>query len=176
MASDPNCIFCKIVAGEIPSFKLYEDDETLAFMDINPVHDGHCLVVPKAHYPNVFEIAPAAMAAVAQAAARVATAVNQAVKPDGLNLIQANAGVSRPPLHQQHAASGDSRQERLGRSNLLARSTQVGGFVDHQLVGAHLVESATRYGSAGGVHPVDDELITGHGVLYLTEGKAPSSG
>jgi len=74
----------------VPCFKLFEDSETLAFMDINPVHDGHCLVIPKAHYPTVFDIAPEAMAAAARSAARVAKAVNQAVKPDGLNLIQAN--------------------------------------------------------------------------------------
>jgi histidine triad (HIT) family protein len=90
MATDPDCIFCKIVAGEVPCFKLFEDSETLAFMDINPVHDGHCLIIPKAHYPNVFEIAPEAFAAAARTAIRLAKAVNAAVKPDGLNLIQAN--------------------------------------------------------------------------------------
>src|SRR5437763_12190928 len=90
MAADPNCIFCKIVAGEIPCFKLFEDAETLAFMDINPVHDGHCLVIPKAHYPDVFAIAPEAFAAAARTAIKMAKAVNQTVKPDGLNLIHAN--------------------------------------------------------------------------------------
>lgn len=87
---DPNCIFCKIVAGAVPSFKLYEDAETLAFMDINPVHDGHCLVIPKAHFATVFDIAPEAFAAVARTTAVIATAVNAALKPDGMNLIQAN--------------------------------------------------------------------------------------
>ena len=62
MITDPGCIFCKIVAGTIPCFKLYEDAETLAFMDINPVHDGHCLVIPKAHYPTVLDITPEAFA------------------------------------------------------------------------------------------------------------------
>jgi histidine triad (HIT) family protein len=90
MTADPDCIFCKIVAGAVPSFKLYEDAETLAFMDINPVHDGHCLVIPKAHFATVFDIAPEAFAAVARATALVAKAVNAALKPDGLNLIQAN--------------------------------------------------------------------------------------
>lgn len=90
MSTDPNCIFCKIVAGTVPSFKLFEDAETLAFMDINPVHDGHALVIPKAHYPSVFDIAPEAIAAAARVAARVAQAVDATVKPDGLNLIQAN--------------------------------------------------------------------------------------
>src|ERR1051326_8312427 len=90
MASDPNCIFCKIVKGEIPSFKLYEDEATLAFMDINPVHDGHCLVIPKAHHPTVFETPADIVAAVARASAKVAGAVDKAVRPDGLNLLQAN--------------------------------------------------------------------------------------
>jgi histidine triad (HIT) family protein len=90
MAEDPSCIFCKIVAGEIPCFKLFEDAETLAFMDINPANDGHCLVIPKAHSPNVFEIAPEDFAAAARTATKVAKAVNAAVQPDGINLMQAN--------------------------------------------------------------------------------------
>ena len=90
MAADPDCIFCKIVAGAVPCFKLFEDAETLAFMDINPVHDGHCLVIPKGHAATVFEIAPEAIAATARTAVTVAQAVNRALTPDGLNLIQAN--------------------------------------------------------------------------------------
>ena len=90
MRTDPDCIFCKIVAGQIPCFKLFEDADTLAFMDINPVHDGHALVIPKAHYPTVFDITPEAFAAVARMTARVAKALNAALAPDGLNLIQAN--------------------------------------------------------------------------------------
>jgi histidine triad (HIT) family protein len=97
MARDPDCVFCKIVAGEIPSFKLYEDGETLAFMDINPVHDGHCLVIPKEHYPTVFEVAPDAFAAAARTAIKVANAVNAATKPDGLNLIQSNGPAPPSP-------------------------------------------------------------------------------
>ena len=90
MAEDPNCIFCKIVAGEIPCFKLFEDAETLAFMDINPANDGHCLVIPKAHSPNAFEIAPEDFAAAARTATKVAKAVNAAIQPNGINLMQAN--------------------------------------------------------------------------------------
>jgi histidine triad (HIT) family protein len=89
--TDPDCIFCKIVAGAVPSFKLYEDAETLAFMDINPVHNGHCLVIPKVHYPTVFDIMPEAFAAVARTTATIAKAVNAAVRPDGMNLVQSNA-------------------------------------------------------------------------------------
>jgi len=102
MASDPNCIFCKIVKGEIPSFKLYEDAATLAFMDINPVHDGHCLVIPKAHSANVFEIDPEDFATAARATAKLARAVKAAIPCDGVNLMQANgegAGQSVGHLH-----------------------------------------------------------------------------
>src|SRR2546430_14532900 len=87
MITDPDCIFCKIVAGAIPCFKLFEDAGTLAFMDINPVHDGHCLVIPKAHSPNVFEIAAEDFAAAARTAIKVARAVDAAVKPDGLSIM-----------------------------------------------------------------------------------------
>ena len=99
---DPNCVFCKIVAGTIPSFKVHEDEATLAFMDINPVHEGHCLIIPKVHYPTVFEVPADALAAVSLAAARVAKAVNAAVRPDGLNLVQSNgpgAAQSVPHFH-----------------------------------------------------------------------------
>ncbi len=53
--SDSDCIFCKIVSGELPSCKVYEDDETAAFMDVGPIVKGHVLVIPKLHYANIFE-------------------------------------------------------------------------------------------------------------------------
>ena len=53
MNTDSACIFCKIVAGEIPCFKVYEDDLTLCFMDINPAHEGHTLVIPREHWRDV---------------------------------------------------------------------------------------------------------------------------
>src|SRR5579863_7036101 len=100
MAADPDCIFCKIVAGAVPCFKLFEDTETLAFMDINPVHDGHCLVIPKAHWLNAFEIPPEGIGAAARTAARLAKAVNAALRPDGLNLIQSNGpGAAQSVAH-----------------------------------------------------------------------------
>lgn len=102
MKTDSNCIFCKIAAGQIPSVKLYEDGDTLAFMDINPVHDGHCLVICKAHYPTVFDIDVETFVAVARVVTKVAIAVNKAVAPDGLNLVQSNgsgAAQSVPHFH-----------------------------------------------------------------------------
>lgn len=90
MSTDPNCIFCKIVVGREPCILLLEDAETLAFMNINPVHDGHALVIPKVHYSTIFDISPTALTETARTTAKVAKAINAAVTCDGLNLIQAN--------------------------------------------------------------------------------------
>jgi histidine triad (HIT) family protein len=102
MNRDPDCTFCRIVAGEIPCFKLYEDEATLAFMDINPVHPGHALAIPKAHEADVFEVSEPAIAAVSATARKLARAVHEVVAPDGLNLVQCNgkaAAQSVPHFH-----------------------------------------------------------------------------
>jgi histidine triad (HIT) family protein len=100
--TDGNCIFCKIVAGQIPCFKLLEDANTIAFMDINPVNPGHALAVAKGHWPTVDVIPPGVLAEVAQTAQKVAKAAFKVLKPHGVNLLQANgegAGQSVPHLH-----------------------------------------------------------------------------
>ncbi len=100
--TDGNCIFCKIVAGQIPCFKLFEDDTTVAFMDVNPVNPGHALAVAKGHWSTIDDIPPDVLAAVARTAQRVAKAVISELKPNGVNLLQANgegAGQSVPHLH-----------------------------------------------------------------------------
>ena len=100
--ADGNCIFCKIVAGQIPCFKLLEDANTIAFMDINPVNPGHALAVAKGHWPTVEVIPPDVLAEVARTAQKVAKAAVKVLKPHGVNLLQANgegAGQSVPHLH-----------------------------------------------------------------------------
>ena len=100
--SDADCIFCKIVAGQLPCFKLLEDDKTIAFMDINPVNPGHALAVAKGHWPTVDVIPTDVLSAVAATAQKVAKAVIAALEPNGVNLLQANgagAGQSVPHLH-----------------------------------------------------------------------------
>jgi histidine triad (HIT) family protein len=100
--TDSDCIFCKIVAGEIPCFKLYEDDATLAFMDVNPANPGHALAVAKGHWETLYAIPGDVAGKVVQTAQRVATAVNEALSPDGINLAQANgpgAAQSVPHFH-----------------------------------------------------------------------------
>ena len=100
--TDGTCIFCKIVAGQIPCFKLLEDANTIAFMDINPVNPGHALAVAKGHWPTVDVIPSEVLAEVAQTAQKVAKAAFKVLKPHGVNLLQANgegAGQSVPHLH-----------------------------------------------------------------------------
>lgn len=95
-----DCIFCKIVAGEIPCFQLYEDEHTLAFMDINPANRGHALAIPKAHTPNLLESPDEALAVTVATARKVARAVQMTVNPDGLNLVQANGpGAAQSVFH-----------------------------------------------------------------------------
>jgi histidine triad (HIT) family protein len=85
-----DCLFCKIVAGEIPAQVIAEDDDVLAFMDIAPATRGHALVIPKRHAADVFEIEPEQLAAVAKAAQRVALRIRDRLAPDGVNLINSN--------------------------------------------------------------------------------------
>ncbi len=90
MNPDPDCIFCKIIADEIPCFKLFEDDDTFAFMDINPASEGHALVIPKEHAPDVHTVSEAAITATVITAKKVAAAVTRTLNPRGLNLLQCN--------------------------------------------------------------------------------------
>ncbi len=100
MRTDSDCIFCKIIAGEIPCISLWEDQETLAFMDINPANPGHALVIPKQHWQDVYTIPDEAIGAVAATARRIATAVRTALTPDGINLVQANGpGAAQSVFH-----------------------------------------------------------------------------
>ena len=84
---DPDCLFCKIVAGELSSERIDEDERTVAFMDINPGARGHALVVPRRHAANLLEIEHEDLAATVTAAQRLARAVVQRLDADGVNLI-----------------------------------------------------------------------------------------
>lgn len=84
------CIFCKLVAGEIPAACVYEDDLTLAFMDLGQVNPGHVLVATKRHAATLFDITPEEAAAAMQTAQKVAQAVQAVFDPPGLTLLQAN--------------------------------------------------------------------------------------
>jgi histidine triad (HIT) family protein len=97
-----DCVFCKIRDGQIPSVKIYDDERTFAIMDINPLNEGHLLVIPKAHAPTVYEIADDDLGRTAVVAKRIALALQAALRPEGLNILQANGAAafqSVPHLH-----------------------------------------------------------------------------
>jgi histidine triad (HIT) family protein len=83
---DPDNIFAKILRGEIPCHKVLEDEATLAFMDIMPIVDGHCLVIPKIPARNIFDVAPDDLASLVKAAQRVSLAACRAFEADGHTL------------------------------------------------------------------------------------------
>lgn len=84
---DPACIFCKILAGELPARIVEEDERTVSFMDINPATRGHALVVPRRHTRDLLSIEPAELAAAAAAAARLASRMSERLGAAGVNLI-----------------------------------------------------------------------------------------
>lgn len=86
----PECIFCKIVKGEIPCAKILEDDRVLSFVDINPINPGHALVIPKKHYHTLFDMDPEDLRACIVAAQKVGRAVYRSVAAEGVNLVQNN--------------------------------------------------------------------------------------
>ena len=85
-----DCIFCEIVKGEIPSFKVYEDDRVLAFGDVNPISKGHTLVIPKRHAQDLWEISMDDLSAVHMASKRIIHAIKAALKPTGVACLQLN--------------------------------------------------------------------------------------
>lgn len=90
MPYDPNNVFAKILRGEIPSIKVYEDDKTFAFMDVMPQADGHVLVIPKENAENIFDLSPEGAAALIETTQKVAKAVKKGLGVSGLMVAQLN--------------------------------------------------------------------------------------
>lgn len=84
---DPDCIFCKIIAGELPGQIVDEDERTVAFMDISPATRGHALVIPRRHARDLLEVGPDDLSAVILAAQRLARRIHDRLDPDGVNLL-----------------------------------------------------------------------------------------
>ena len=97
-----DCIFCAIAAGEIPCFKIYEDADFLAYLDINPFSEGHALVIPKTHVTGLLDASDDLLAALVACVKKVAAHLKTALPCDGFNILQNNgaaAGQTVPHLH-----------------------------------------------------------------------------
>ena len=97
-----DCVFCKIVAGQIPSTRVHEDEHTLAFMDLGQVNPGHVLVAVKKHAANLYELDDMQAAAVARTSTRVARAIRDAFAPAGLSVYQANGKAAGQTVFHYH--------------------------------------------------------------------------
>ena len=95
-----DCVFCKIVQGKIPSFKVYEDDKVFAFEDINPISVGHTLIIPKRHARNLWEIPDEDLSSVHRASKKIIAAIQEALQPTGVACLQLNGpGANQVVLH-----------------------------------------------------------------------------
>ena len=102
MAADPDCLFCKIVAGEVPATRVFEDERTVAFMDINPATRGHLLVVPREHAADVHAINPEDLKAVVVTAKGLAQRVRDKLGADGVNLLNSTGSVAWQTVFHFH--------------------------------------------------------------------------
>jgi histidine triad (HIT) family protein len=99
---DTNNVFAKIIRGEIPAFKVFEDARSLAFMDAMPQSEGHTLVIPKAHARNFYDVDPEVLAGLIKSTQHVAQAVRKAFAPDGMRIIQFNEAAAGQTVFHIH--------------------------------------------------------------------------
>ena len=102
MPYDPNNIFAKIIRGEAPAFKVYEDAHTIAFMDIMPQAEGHTLVIPKEGAESIFDLSPDAAAALIKTTKKVATAVKEVTSAEGVMIAQLNGAAAGQTVFHIH--------------------------------------------------------------------------
>lgn len=100
--SDSNCVFCKIIAGQIPSSKVYEDADCIAILDIAPFEKGHILVLPKVHAPVLAELPPAVLKRVILVVQKLGAHLVQALPCDGYNLLQNNGACAGQTVAHVH--------------------------------------------------------------------------
>lgn len=100
--NDENCIFCKIVKGELPSFKLYEDDSVVSFLTIAPINEGHALVVPKSHYQDFFDTPESELQKIISVGQKVSSAIKKAVNCTGINIVQNNGKSAGQEIMHYH--------------------------------------------------------------------------
>ena len=97
-----SCIFCKIAQKQVPSSLVYEDEKTVAFLDIRPLNEGHTLIIPKEHYVNIFDIPQELLCHIHSVTKKVAQAVEKATHADGISIIQQNCEAAGQEIFHLH--------------------------------------------------------------------------
>lgn len=128
-----NCVFCAIAAGEIPSFKVYEDDLVLAYLDINPFTEGHTLVIPKVHSEGLLDTPVAELGEIMARVQKVAAHIKEALPCDGFNILQNNGEAAGQTVKHLHFHI----VPRVGKGAI--------SFENHKGDMEHLATLATRF-------------------------------
>lgn len=102
MTHDPDCIFCKIVKGELPSWKVFENDDVVAFLDLGQVTKGHTLVIPKVHQKNIYELEEDVAQKLFSVVPKIARAIKEQFKPIGMNLLNNNEKPAMQSVFHYH--------------------------------------------------------------------------
>ncbi len=97
-----DCIFCKIIKGEIPSVKIFEDERVFSFMDINPISDGHTLIIPKEHAQNIWEIETEDLLHIHKTSQKLAQAMRKALEVEGIAVLQLNGKAVNQVVFHYH--------------------------------------------------------------------------
>ena len=133
-----DCIFCAIAAGEIPSFKVYEDDLVLAYLDINPFTEGHTLVIPKTHSANLIETPAETLAALIARVQKVAAHIKAALPCDGFNILQNNGAAAGQSVNHVHFHIVPRRDNGIGADGTLAFANHPGDMKALEALAARL--------------------------------------
>ncbi len=120
--TEENCVFCEIVAGNIPAQKIYEDEYVLAFMNIKPVNEGHALVIPKDHFENIYSVPAELLCRLMIVAQKVSIGIKNAVSADGINIIMNNESAAGQEIFHAHIHV-IPRENEDGLTHWPARST-----------------------------------------------------
>lgn len=125
-----DCLFCKIIEGGIPAYKVYEDDNFLAFLDINPINPGHTLIIPKEHYENIYELPDELMEKAGPLIKKIALAIKRGTSAEGINLGMnnekaANQLVPHAHFHIMPRFAGDGHTHWQGTPYLGKEAEQV---------------------------------------------------
>lgn len=97
-----DCIFCKIVNGDIPSYTIYENDKIKCFLDVNPISNGHTLIIPKKHFTDINDIDIDYLKEINSASKKIVTLINEKIKPDGIRLVQNNGFIQEVKHYHLH--------------------------------------------------------------------------
>lgn len=97
-----DCVFCKIISGEIPSYKIFEDHTVIVFLDANPASKGHALIVPKTHFDNIYDLPEETFNHIASVIKKLSKAIKEKLNADGLNLINSNGKEAQQDVPHFH--------------------------------------------------------------------------